>query len=113
MKGLQDKSIVVTGGGSGIGEAVALALGEAGCRVTVADLDGGKAQAVAAAIGQAGGTAQGIAADVADESSVTAMIEAAVRAYGRLDGACNAAGVPSAASCCTKSNSTNGTAATR
>jgi len=94
MKGLQDKSIVVTGGGSGIGEAVALALGEAGCRVTVADLDGGKAQAVAASIGQAGGTAQGIAADVADESSVIAMIEAAVRAYGRLDGACNAAGVP-------------------
>lgn len=94
MKGLQDKSIVVTGGGSGIGEAVALALGEAGCRVTVADLDGGKAQTVAAAIGQAGGTAQGIAADVADESSVIAMIEAAVRAYGRLDGACNAAGVP-------------------
>lgn len=94
MKGLKDKSIVVTGGGSGIGEAVALALGEAGCRVTVADLDGGKAQAVAAGIGQAGGTAQGIVVDVADESSVIAMIDAAVSAYGRLDGACNAAGVP-------------------
>ena len=94
MKGLEGKSIIVTGGGSGIGEAVSLMLGEAGCRVTVADLAEDKASAVAEAIVQAGGTAQGIGADVSDEASVKAMVAAAVSAYGKLDGACNAAGVP-------------------
>lgn len=94
MKGLEGKSIVVTGGGSGIGEAVARMLGEAGCLVTVSDIDAAKARAVASAIAESGGTAQGIGADVADEASVAAMIDAAISAFGKLDGACNAAGVP-------------------
>lgn len=94
MKGLNGKSIVVTGGGSGIGEAVSMMLGEAGCSVTVADLNGEKAKAVAQAITDAGGTAQGISTDVSDEASVKAMVNAAISAYGKLDGACNAAGVP-------------------
>lgn len=94
MKGLSGKSIVVTGGGSGIGAAVAQMLGEAGCKVTVADLNPGNAAAVADAITVAGGTAQAVTANVADEASVAAMVGAAVSAYGRLDGACNAAGVP-------------------
>ncbi|WP_404477131.1 SDR family NAD(P)-dependent oxidoreductase [Novosphingobium sp. BL-52-GroH] len=94
MKGLEGKSIIVTGGGSGIGEAVSLMLGEAGCLVTVADLDADKAQAVAAAIGEAGGTAQAVRVDVADEASVSAMTQTAASRFGRLDGACNAAGVP-------------------
>jgi 2,5-dichloro-2,5-cyclohexadiene-1,4-diol dehydrogenase 1 len=94
MKGLNGKSIIVTGGGSGIGEAAAVLLGEAGCKVTVADLDGGKARAVADKIVQAGGAASAVQADVSDEKSVIAMVDHAVSAYGRLDGACNAAGVP-------------------
>lgn len=94
MKSLEGKSVIVTGGGSGIGEAVSRMLGEAGCLVTVADLNADKAQAVASVIGAAGGTAQAVQADVADEASVAAMVDAAVSAYGRLDGACNAAGVP-------------------
>lgn len=94
MKGLSGKSIVVTGGGSGIGAAVAHMLGEAGCKVTVADLNPGNAAAVAEAIVAAGGTAQAVTANVADEASVNAMVAAAVSAFGRLDGACNAAGVP-------------------
>ncbi len=94
MKGLQGKSIIVTGGGSGIGEAVALLLGEAGCKVTVADLDGGKARNVADQIVQRGGTASAVEADVSDEASVIAMVDHAISQFGGLDGACNAAGVP-------------------
>lgn len=94
MKGLQGKSIIVTGGGSGIGAAVARKLGEAGCKVTVADRNAANAAEIADAITAAGGTAQSVTANVADSASVNAMVAAAVSAYGRLDGACNAAGVP-------------------
>lgn len=93
MKGLQGKSIIVTGGGSGIGEAAALLLGEAGCKVTVADLDGGKARNVADQIVQRGGAASVVEADVSDEASVIAMVDHAISQFGGLDGACNAAGV--------------------
>lgn len=93
MKGLKDKSIIVTGGGSGIGEAVSLLLGEAGCRVTVADRNTVAAQKVADAVQAAGGTARASGADVSSEADVRAMVDGAVQAFGRLDGACNAAGV--------------------
>ena len=95
MKGLGDKSVLVTGGGSGIGRATALLLAEDGCKVTVADRDEAKALDVAREIEASGGTAQGIRADVANESEVRAMIKAAAR-FGPLTGAVNAAGVPPA-----------------
>lgn len=94
MKGLQGKSIIVTGGGSGIGAAVAAMLGEAGCRLVIADLSEEAGQSSAAAVEKAGGTALFQRADVSVEADVRALVDAAVRAYGRLDGACNAAGVP-------------------
>lgn len=94
MKGLSGKSIVVTGGGSGMGAAVARMLAEAGCKVTVADVNPASAAAVADEITAAGGTAQAVAANVADPEAVKAMVAAAVSAYGRLDGAANVAGVP-------------------
>jgi NAD(P)-dependent dehydrogenase (short-subunit alcohol dehydrogenase family) len=94
MKGLEGKSIIVTGGGSGIGDAAAMLLGEAGCKVTVADLNRANAEAVAQKIVAGGGVASAVAADVSDERSVMAMVDHAVATYGRLDGACNAAGVP-------------------
>lgn len=94
MKGLEGKSIIVTGGGSGIGAAVAGLLGEAGCKIIVADLSGDAASKVASEIAGTGGTAQAIRADVSIEADVKTMVGRAVEAYGRLDGACNAAGVP-------------------
>ena len=93
MKGLAGKSIIVTGGGSGIGEAVARLMGEAGCRVTVADRNAEAAEASAAAIRAAGGEAHAVTTDVSREADVRAMVDAAIATFGTLDGACNAAGV--------------------
>ena len=94
---LQGKSVIVTGGGSGIGKAAALLLGEAGCDVTIADMneEGGR-DAAATISAQGMGRAQFISTNVADEDQVKAMIAAAVSAYGKLDGAINAAGVAQA-----------------
>jgi 2,5-dichloro-2,5-cyclohexadiene-1,4-diol dehydrogenase 1 len=94
MNGLKGKSVIVTGGGSGIGRATALMLAAAGCKVTIADLTAAAGKAVVAEIEKAGGTAQAVVANVAKEEDVRAMVDAAVSAYGSLQGAVNAAGVP-------------------
>lgn len=95
MDGLKGKSVVVTGGASGIGRATALMLGQAGCKVTIADLHPDAGQAVVREIEEAGGEAQFVRADAYLEEDARGMVEAAVSRYGRLDGACNAAGVQS------------------
>ena len=94
MTSLSGKSIIVTGGGSGIGRAAAELLGRAGAVVTIADLDvGGGNAAVAAATAEGGGRAQFVRTDVSKEEQVRALVAAAVETYGRVDGAINAAGV--------------------
>ncbi|MBL8489480.1 MAG: SDR family oxidoreductase [Rhodocyclaceae bacterium] len=90
---MQDRKVIVTGGGSGIGAACARALGAAGCRVLVADAAGDAAMAVAAEIVAAGGVAVGIAADVTDAARVDAMVGLALESFGGLDGAVNNAGI--------------------
>lgn len=94
MRGLAGKSVIVTGGGSGIGRATALMLAESGCKVTVADLSSSAAEAVRGEIEAAGGEGQAICANVALEDQVRALVDAAVTAFGGLQGAVNAAGVP-------------------
>ena len=93
MKGLSGKSIIVTGGGSGIGAAVAAYLGDEGAKVTVADVNVEGGKDTIRTIEARGGTAQFVATDVSQEEDVKALVSAAVSTYGRLDGACNAAGV--------------------
>lgn len=83
---------VVTGGGSGIGRASALAFAAAGARVAVADLDGGAARATCELVAAAGGEAWPSTLDVADAEAVEAWTEAVVDRWGRLDAACNNAG---------------------
>ncbi len=78
---LQDRVVVVTGGGSGIGEALAIAAKAEGARhVVVADLDGAQAQRVAAAVG---GT--GVAIDVRDEAAIRTLVDDTEDAHGPID----------------------------
>jgi len=78
---LQDRVVVVTGAGSGIGEAIARAAHAAGARhVVVADLHGDEAARVATEIG---GTA--VAIDVRDESAMIEMVESTLEAHGPID----------------------------
>ena len=82
---LAGRVAIVTGAGSGIGLATARALARAGAAVVVADLDGVRAEKVAAEIAAEGGRARAQRADVADPASVAAMVAAAVEAFGGLD----------------------------
>lgn len=78
---LQDRVVVVTGAGSGIGEAIARAAHSAGARhVVVADLHGDQAARVAADIG---GTA--VTIDVRDEAAIVEMVESTLDAHGPID----------------------------
>lgn len=92
----EGKSVIVTGAGSGIGRATALMLGEAGMRVTVADLNEASAAETASLVTKSGGIAQFIGTDIADEQQVTSMVDYAMSSYDRLDGAANCAGRPHA-----------------
>jgi NAD(P)-dependent dehydrogenase (short-subunit alcohol dehydrogenase family) len=87
------KVAVVTGGASGIGEAVALAIAARGGQVIVADIDEADSERVITAIGDAGGSAKAIRTDVSDAASVEAMVQFAVDTYGGLDVAVNNAGI--------------------
>ena len=94
MQGLlAGKSALITGGGSGIGRATAVAFAREGARVAVADLSPENAAATVEKINSSGGQAISIALDVTDEAKVSAMVETTVAAFGRLDCAFNNAGI--------------------
>jgi NAD(P)-dependent dehydrogenase (short-subunit alcohol dehydrogenase family) len=82
----------ITGGGRGIGRAVALALADAGARVVVSARTEADVQRVAAAIAARGHEALAIVCDVADPDSVQSAFDAAVTACGRVDVLINNAG---------------------
>lgn len=89
---VQDKSIIVTGAGGGIGEGIARRLAQEGAQVIVNDIDAARAQAVAASIQASGGRARAFAADVTVSNEVKALVAAAVAAHGKLDVMVNNAG---------------------
>ena len=94
MSSFTDSVALVTGGAAGIGRDVALALGNAGASVVVADIDGDGAESTATRVAEeTPGTATGVRTDVADEDSVAALVETTVETYGGLDVAVNNAGV--------------------
>src|SRR5271156_2493689 len=93
MSILQDKAVLVTGAGAGIGRATAIAMAEVGATVAAADIDLAAARRTA---DQAAGNARraiAIEADCGDVASINAMIARTVAGLGRLDVIVNNAGV--------------------
>lgn len=82
---LAGRVALVTGAGSGIGRAGALALGGAGAHVIVSDLDPARAEDAAQAIRAAGGRAEGVGLDVTDDRALSEAIAGAAERHGRLD----------------------------
>lgn len=90
---LDGKIAIVTGGGSGLGRAGALALARAGARVLVSDLNESGAHETAEAITRGGGTARPHAADAGNAADAQRMVGAAVDAFGALHILYNNAGI--------------------
>ena len=92
MQRFQDKIVVVTGGGGGIGGATCRRFGADGAKVAVHDRNLEAAEKVAAAIREAGGQAQAFRCDISDRASVDAAIAATEAALGPIDVLVNNAG---------------------
>lgn len=90
---LEGKVAAVTGGGSGMGKAIAQAYAREGAKVVVADLNLGAAQAVAGEIAATGGEATAVETDVRSQARARAMVDTAVASFGGLDILVNNAGV--------------------
>src|SRR5689334_22530576 len=88
-----DKVVLITGGGGGMGRAIATRFLGAGGRVALADLDGVKAAAAAAEVSAGNGRALGIGADVTKVADCRRMIDETVAKFGRLDVLICAAGI--------------------
>ena len=93
MASLQDKIVLVTGAGAGIGKAIALAMAENGAIVAAADIDEAAAQRTASGASGNAGRAIAIAADCGDLASIERMVARTVAEFGRLDVIVNNAGV--------------------
>ena len=89
----ENKVVLVTGAGSGIGLATAKAFAEAGAAMVLADINENAVRSIADELVSAGGKATAVRCNVADEAEVAAMIEQTVSTFGRLDAAFNNAGV--------------------
>jgi NAD(P)-dependent dehydrogenase (short-subunit alcohol dehydrogenase family) len=93
MDSVRDRVAVVTGGASGIGRALCLALAGAGARVVVADLDETGMDGTVAAVEQAGSEAIKVRADVSRLADVRALADRAFAQWGGVHVLCNNAGV--------------------
>ncbi|MGZ5084140.1 MAG: glucose 1-dehydrogenase [Usitatibacter sp.] len=89
---LKNKVAIVTGAGSGFGEAIARRFAEEGAQVVVNDIAAAGARRVATEIGAGGGKAAAQVGDVSRDPDVAALVQAALDAFGRLDIVVNNAG---------------------
>ncbi|HTV35097.1 MAG TPA: SDR family oxidoreductase [Xanthobacteraceae bacterium] len=90
------RSVVITGGGKGIGKVYAEEFAKAGARVTAADIDADAAKSVAASLTKANLDVIGLAVDIADEDSTKGMIATVLDRYGAIDVLVNNASLMSA-----------------
>ena len=93
MKGLRGKVAIVTGGGSGLGEAIAKRLATEGVKVVVSDINLKGAERVTQEIADDGGTATAVRQDTAQASDSERVVAHAVSTYGALHYAVNNAGI--------------------
>ena len=90
---LKDKVIVVTGGGQGLGRAMALALAAKGAKLALVDLNQAKLDETAEACKAAGGDGKGYLANIAKEEDVVNLFDRVVEDFGNLHGVINNAGI--------------------
>ena len=90
---LKNKVALVTGASSGIGRAIALLWAREGAKVVVSDVNVAEGEETAALVRAAGGDAIFVAADVGKPADCEALVNRTVAHYGRLDVACNNAGI--------------------
>lgn len=90
---LAEKVLIVTGTAQGIGEAAARLFAAEGARVVSSDVNEAQGEAVAASIRDGGGDARFVRGDVSVLGDVERLVESALQAHGRLDGAFNNAGI--------------------
>jgi NAD(P)-dependent dehydrogenase (short-subunit alcohol dehydrogenase family) len=93
MKPFEEAVALVTGAASGIGRAIAGRYAEVGARVVVSDVDDDDGRETVRMIEEGGGAATFVRADVSDPEACEALVRRTVEAYGRLDIACNNAGI--------------------
>jgi NAD(P)-dependent dehydrogenase (short-subunit alcohol dehydrogenase family) len=91
--GLAGRSALVTGGATGIGRAIAVALAAEGARVIVADVNTEQGQATVAMITERGGAARYLTCDVTNEAAVEAAVASVLAQEGQLDVMVNNAGI--------------------
>ena len=92
MRGLKDRTVVVTGGANGIGAAIARRLAEEGCAVGIFDLDGAAGEKVAGEIKAGGGRASLHVVDITDYDAVARAVESVESSFGPLSFLVNNAG---------------------
>src|SRR5882672_6730433 len=93
MKGIEGKVVVITGASSGIGEATARLLAEAGAKVVLGARKSDRLKTLAASIKSSGGEATYAPTDVKRREDVSHLVRLAIEQYGKLDVLVNNAGI--------------------
>src|SRR4051794_4495836 len=96
----EGRTAIVTGGASGMGEAIAHELASRGAQVAVLDICEERARVAVSALPRGAGPHLAVVADVASADEVDRAVEAVIGRFGSIDLLCNAAGIPDDATPC-------------